>query len=101
MINIKTPQQIELMRKSGAILAEVKQIVYDAIKPGITTKELDDIAYQAIIERKGKPAFKGYGGFPGTACISVNEEMIHGIPGSREIKNGDIVKVDMGVILDG
>lgn len=98
MIQIKTSQQIELMRKSGAILAEVKQIVFDAIQPGITTKELDDIAYKAIIERGAKPAFKGYGGFPGTACISVNEEMIHGIPGQRTLKEGDIVKVDMGAI---
>lgn len=101
MIKIKNAQQIELMRKSGAILAEVKQIVYDAIKPGITTKELDDIAYNAIVERGGKPAFKGYGGFPGTACISINEEMIHGIPGSRVIKDGDIVKIDTGVIYQG
>lgn len=101
MIQIKTSQQIELMRKSGAILAEVKQIVFDAIQPGITTKELDDIAYKAIIERGAKPAFKGYGGFPGTACISVNEEMIHGIPGQRTLKEGDIVKVDMGAIWQG
>lgn len=101
MIKIKTKQDIEMMRKSGKILAEVKQIIFDAIKVGITTKELDDIAYKAILERGGKPAFKGYGGFPGTACISINEEMIHGIPGDRIISEGDIVKVDMGVIFDG
>lgn len=101
MIKIKTTQDIQKMKKSGEILAEVKQIVFDAIKAGVTTKHLDDVAYNAIIERGGKPAFKGYGGFPGTACISINEEMIHGIPGNRILKDGDIVKVDMGVIYDG
>ena len=102
MIHIKTKEQIELMRKSGEILAEVKQIVWDAIKPGISTKELDDIAYKAITKRGAKPAFKGYGGFPGTACISVNAEMIHGIPSETTIiKNGDVVKVDMGAIWKG
>lgn len=101
MINIKNENQITLMKESGAILAEVKQIVFDAIKPGITTKELDDIAFDEIAKRGAKPAFKGYQGFPGTACISVNEELIHGIPGSRVIQEGDIVKVDMGAIWKG
>lgn len=101
MIHIKSEKEINLMKESGAKLAEVKQIVFDAIEAGITTQELDDIAYKAILDRGGKPAFKGYQGFPGTACISVNEELIHGIPGSRVIKNGDIVKVDMGVIWKG
>lgn len=101
MITIKTPEQIELMRKAGSILAIAKQEVYDAIREGITTKELDEIAFESIKKNGGIPAFKGYGGFPGTACISINEEMIHGIPGSRKLKNGDIVKVDMGAIYKG
>lgn len=98
MIIIKDHKQIELMRKSGEILAEVKQIVFDAIEPGMTTKQIDKIAYKAIVDRGGKPAFKGYHGFSGTACISVNEEMIHGIPGKKVIREGDVVKIDMGVI---
>ena len=101
MIKIKTFSEIEKMTKSGEILAEVKQIVFDAIVPGITTLELDKIAFNAIKSRKAKPAFLGYGGFPGTACISVNEELIHGIPGSRVIHEGDIVSVDMGAIWKG
>lgn len=101
MIIIKDHKQIELMRKSGEILAEVKQIVFDAIEPGMTTKQIDKIAYKAIVDRGGKPAFKGYHGFSGTACISVNEEMIHGIPGKKVIREGDVVKIDMGVIWKG
>lgn len=101
MINIRSEKEIELLRKSGKILAEVKQIVFDAIKPGISTLELDEMAFREITSRGATPAFKGYGGFPGTACISINDEMIHGIPGSRIIKEGDVVKVDMGAIWKG
>lgn len=101
MITIKSKQEIELIKKSSEILVEVKKIIYDNIKPGITTLELDEIAFNEIKKRNGKPAFKGYGGFPGTACISINEEAIHGIPSSRVIKEGDIVKIDMGVIYKG
>lgn len=101
MINIRTKEELALLRESGRLLAEVKQIIWDAIKPGISTKELDDIAYNEIIARNSKPAFKGYGGFPGSACISVNDEMIHGIPGKRIIKEGDLVKVDLGLIWKG
>lgn len=102
MIKIKKQNEIELMKKSCQILSEVKQIVWDSIRPGISTQELDDIAYDEIIKRGAKPAFKGYQGFPGTACISVNEELIHGIPSkTKTIKKGDIVKVDMGAIWKG
>lgn len=101
MIQIKTKSQIELIKKSCEILAEVKQILFDEIKEGITTLELDKIAFNEIKKRGAKPAFLGYHGFPGTACISINEEAIHGIPSNRTIKNGDIVKIDMGVIYKG
>ena len=102
MIHIKTKYEIDLMKKSGEILAEVKQIIFDAIKPGISTLELDLLAEEEIKKRGAKPAFKGYGGFPGTACISVNEELIHGIPSrKRIIREGDVVSVDMGAIWKG
>lgn len=100
MISIKTPSEIALIKKSATICKEVKQIIYDAIKPGIKTIELDQIAHQEIIKRGGKPAFLNYHGFPNTLCISINEEVIHGIPGQRVIKNGDIVKIDIGVIFN-
>lgn len=99
MIAIRNEEEIMLLRKSGQILAIAKQKVYDAIKPGISTAELDKIAYDAIVAQGAKPAFLNYGGFPNTCCISVNEEMIHGIPSSNKIlKEGDLVKVDMGAI---
>lgn len=102
MIAIRNENEIKLLRKSGQILAIAKQKVYDAIKPGISTAELDKIAYDAIITQGAKPAFLNYGGFPNTCCISVNEEMIHGIPSSNKIlKEGDLVKVDMGAIWEG
>ncbi len=100
MITIKTAAQIELIKKSAEILKAVKQIVYDAIKPGIQTLTLDKLAYKEIVKRGGKPAFLNYHGFPNTLCISLNEEVIHGIPNQRIIKNGDIVKIDIGVIFN-
>ncbi len=101
MIPIKTTAEITKMKKAGEILSEVKQVVFDAIRPGITTDELDKIAFNETIKRDAKPAFLNYSGFPKTACISVNDEMIHGIPSQRVINDGDIVKVDMGVIWEG
>ncbi len=101
MISIKTSSEIDLMKKSAEILAIAKQKVYDAIKPGITTNELDVIANKTITEMGAKAAFLGYGGFPKTACISVNEELIHGIPSARVLKEGDVVSVDMGAIWKG
>ncbi len=101
MISIKTASEIILMKKSATICKEVKQILFDAIKPGIKTITLDKLAYKEIIKRGGKPAFLNYLGFPNTICISLNEQVIHGIPGNRVIKDGDLVKVDIGVIFDG
>lgn len=101
MIQLKTKDEIELIRKGGNILAAALKLVREACQPGITTKELDSMAEEFILERGGRPAFKGYQGFPGTLCISVNEEVVHGLPGSRKLKSGDIVSVDCGVIWEG
>ena len=102
MALIKTEKEIELMRKSAKILAEIKQILWDSIKPGVSTKDLDKIAEKEIIKRGGKPSFKGYHGFTGTICTSINEELIHGIPSDdRIIQEGDLVSVDAGCTYEG
>lgn len=101
MIFIKTKEEIEKIKKACSILAEVKTIVYDFIRPGVSLKEIDSVAFKEIIKRNGKPAFLGQYGFPNTCCISVNEELIHGIPSNYIVKDGDIVKVDLGAIYDG
>lgn len=86
------------MRENGQILREVMDQVVAIVKPGITTKEVDQYAYDLLMERKVVPAFLGLYGFPGTVCISVNEEIVHGIPGPRKLQNGDIVSLDCGLI---
>jgi methionyl aminopeptidase len=101
VIIIKSPREIEQLKKSNAIVAEVFQKLKKAIVPGITTKELDQIAEEMILSRGATPAFKGYRGFPATLCISINEEVVHGIPGQRRLKEGDIVSLDLGAILNG
>ncbi|MCT4469851.1 type I methionyl aminopeptidase [Mycoplasma sp. HS2188] len=101
MIHIKNQKQIEDIIKSCQILAEVKQVVYDHIRPGVSLKELDTIAFNETVKRGAKPAFLGLYGFPATACISVNEELIHGIPSDYVLKNGDIVSFDMGCNYNG
>jgi len=101
VIIIKSYREIEQLKRSNAIVAEVFQELKKAIAPGITTKELDQIAEKIILSRRAIPAFKGYRGFPATLCISINEEVVHGIPGRRKLKAGDIVSLDVGAILDG
>lgn len=101
MISLKSKREIEIMQRSGEILKEVFRRVQPAVQPGVTTEELDRIAEETMLEYKGQPAFKGYRGFPKTTCISVNEEVVHGIPGSRVLKNGDLVSVDVGVKVEG
>ena len=101
MITIKTSQEIEKMKKSARILAEVKQEVWDAAKIGVSLLELDAIAEKAIESRGAKSNFKGYGGFPNVACISVNETLIHGIPTNYKLKDGDLLKVDLGCTWEG
>lgn len=97
VIILKSLREIEQLRKSNAIVAEVIQTLRGVITPGITTRELDQIAEDLILVRGAIPAFKGYRGFPATLCISINEEVVHGIPGRRQLMEGDIVSVDVGV----
>jgi len=97
MLTIKNVREISYMRQSGKILAGVFKIIRENLREGITTEELDKIAEKFILENGGTPTFKGYSGFPGSICISVNEELLHGIPSGRVLKDGDIVSVDVGV----
>ena len=102
MIVIKNESEIELMVKAGEVTADILKELPSVIKPGMSTRELDKWIEDFILRNDMKPAFKGYGGFPATACISVNEELIHGIPSKKTIlKEGDIVTVDLGTIYKG
>ena len=100
-IIVKSPRQIEFMREAGKITAGARSIARQAIAAGVTTAEIDKEVYNFIIKSGATPSFLNYGGFPGSACISVNEELIHGIPGKRIIRNGDIVSVDVGAKIHG
>lgn len=95
MITIKSKEEIELMRKAGYLVSLTHQYLKPLIKPGITTKELDLRAEKFIKEHDGIPTCKGYEGFPATLCVSINDEVVHGIPGKRKLRNGDIVTIDM------
>lgn len=97
MIIIRSPREIEQLKRSNAIVAEVFEKLKGMILPGITTKELDQVAEEYILLKGARPAFKGYRGFPATLCISINEEVVHGIPGERRLNKGDIVSLDVGV----
>lgn len=101
MIILKSLQEIEKIRSAGRIVAGTIEELKKRVCPGITTRELDRIAEEFIIKKGGAPAFKGYKGYPNTACISVNEEIVHGIPSERVLEEGDIVSIDLGVLLDG
>lgn len=102
MIRIKSTSELELMRAAGRITALARKAAADAVRPGVTTGEIDRIVRHTIEKSGAKPSFLGYGGFPGSACISVNDEVIHGIPSDRRVlKEGDIVKVDVGAFLNG
>jgi methionyl aminopeptidase len=97
MIIIKSSREIEQLKRSNAIVAEVFEKLKGMIHPGVTTKELDEVAEEYILLKGARPAFKGYRGFPATLCISINEEVVHGIPSQRQLKEGDIVSLDVGV----
>ncbi|MCX6828001.1 MAG: type I methionyl aminopeptidase [candidate division Zixibacteria bacterium] len=101
MIIIKTDAQIETMRKAGSVVAETLRLVKNHIRPGITTAEIDRLAEDFILSRGAKPAFKGYHGFPASTCISIDDEVVHGIPGARVLMDGQIVSVDLGAIVGG
>jgi methionyl aminopeptidase len=101
-VYIKSSAEIELMRESNRIVAEVLKMMNAMIKPGVTTKELDQFAEEFIRSRQAEPAFKGYGTdkknlFPASLCISIDDEVVHGIPGSRKLNEGEIVSIDVGV----
>jgi methionyl aminopeptidase len=101
MIELKNKEQLDRMRTASRIVAEVLEIMKEMVKPGVTTEQLDKSAEQHIRKCGAYPAFKGYNGFPATLCTSVNEEVVHGIPGLRALKNGDIISIDCGAIYDG
>ena len=100
-ILIKTEKEISYMREAGNIIAEIMNKMEKAIEPGITTLELDNISKKEIKKNKVKSAFLGLYDFPNTICVSINEEIVHGIPSSRKLKNGDIISIDAGVIVEG
>lgn len=102
MINMKTPHELELMRKAGRLTALARKAAADAVKPGVTTDDIDRVVRRTIEGAGAKPSFLGYGGFPASACVSINDEIIHGIPSkTRVVHEGDIVKVDVGAYLGG
>lgn len=101
MIIIKNNKEIDLMRSAGKIVAETLLLIEEKVRPGITTAELDRIAEEFITKHGARPSFKGLYGFPASLCISVNEQVVHGIPGGYVLKNGDIVSVDCGANING
>ena len=101
MISIKSSRDLKLMREACVISARALQLGGEAVQPGVTTEEIDRIIRKYIESMGAKPNFLGYGGFPASACISVNETVIHGIPGKRVIKEGDIVSIDVGAAING
>ncbi len=100
-IIIKSSSEIGLMRQAGKIVAATLQVVVKNVRPGVTTAELDAIAVREIRRRGGIPSFKGYRGYPASLCVSVNDELVHGIPGQRALQEGDIVSLDVGAIFNG
>jgi methionyl aminopeptidase len=101
MILLKSPEEIEKMRRASRIVAEVIQELEPLVKPGVTTRVLDRVAEDLMRKKKSLPAFKGYRGYPCVLCTSVNETVVHGIPSETTLKEGDIVGIDCGVIVDG
>lgn len=101
MVTIKSENEIMLMRRAGKILYETLEVLKEHAKSGVTTKQLDEIAYKYITKQKAKPSFLNYNGFPASICTSVNNEIVHGIPGSRVLEDGDIISVDVGVCFNG
>jgi methionyl aminopeptidase len=101
MTVIKSPQEVAIMRQAGRIVAKTLQRLTEEIKPGVKTSHLDSVAASELKKYGAKASFKGYRGFPASLCVSVNDEIVHGIPGERELNTGDIVSLDFGAIVDG
>ena len=98
---VKTAEEIELLRQSSLLVGKTLAEVAKIMRPGVKTKEMDRVAEEFILDHGALPGFKGYGGFPATLCISVADEVVHGIPGERELKDGDLVSVDCGTYMNG
>ncbi len=101
MISIKSEREIELLRIAGEITGSTHKHLIPFIKPGITTKRLDELAEEYILKRGATPSFKGYDGFPASICTSINNEVVHGIPSNRKLKDGDIISIDIGACYKG
>ena len=101
MINIKTPREIELMRIAGEIVGKTHNYLTSYIKPGVTTEQLNSLAYDFILKHDATPSFLNYGGYPASICTSINDEVVHGIPSNRKLKNGDIISIDIGACYKG
>lgn len=101
MIVLKTPEEVDMMAKASRVVAEALQILRKEVRPGISTDELDQLAEDAIRSRGAVPAFKGYRNYPKTLCASINEQVVHGIPSGRRLKEGDIIGLDLGAIVGG
>ena len=101
MISLKSPREIERMRRAGRLTAQARALAGSMVRPGVSTLEIDTAVRKFIQSHGARPSFLHYNGFPGSACISVNEVVIHGIPGHRRLKEGDIVSIDVGAFLDG
>ena len=100
-VTIKSPHELDSMRRAGGIVGNVLDLLKAAVEPGMTTLDLDKIANKEILRQGAKPSFMGYQGFPASICASVNEEIVHGIPSKRVLLEGDIVKVDVGATIEG
>jgi methionyl aminopeptidase len=100
-IEVKTPAQVAAMRKAGLVVGRTLEVLRGSVRPGVTTAELDAIAEDTIRTAGAVPSFLGYQGFPASICASVNDEVVHGIPGDRELREGDLVSLDCGAIVDG
>ena len=100
-VQIKTPEQIVGMRKAGLVVGETLELLRSSVRAGVTTGELDAIAEDNIRSSGATPSFKGYHGFPGSICASVNDQVVHGIPGERTLDQGDVISIDCGAIVDG
>ena len=101
MITLKSRNEIDLMRRAGKITAAARALAREMVKPGVTTQQIDEAVYRFIVSQGATPSFLHYNGFPASACISVNDEVIHGIPGKRVLREGDIVSVDVGAYIGG
>lgn len=101
MISVKSPREVQAMRVAGKITAQARALAGSMVVPGVSTKEIDKAVHRFIKSCGAKPSFLGYGGFPASACISVNEQVIHGIPSARVLQEGDIVSIDVGAFIGG